>query len=485
VSEKNILFLLLLLVLIVRLVCFLKLPMPRSLDEFYYLNVAKNLVDGKGLITNINWHYLLGIQALPAPSHSVWMPLTSFVCAASYFIFGKTYAGSRILILIISLFIPFITYKLAGIYNFNIYFKSSAALLSILSGWYLIYFVTADNFALYGTLVPLLFYFLHFRKKRFAVISGILCGLTYLSRSDGVIVFVSVLVCILFSRKFKLKFAYIVIFIVSYFMMVFPWYMRNLQVFGSISPVASKMLCVKQYEDIFTPYKSLNFSRLLSNGILKEINRRISTLFKNSVMFVILNTYLFLVVPFFIGVILCIKRKIFTQYITYLILHITGLSILFPAQSLHGTFWHSSVAFLPLCAICIIAGTEELLKKIKKDFIPAYSFFIFFLIYSGIYSWLYTDFLLKDWNSYNKEIIPVLKKVKHSPVMMRRPGRGAYFAGLDSYILPFISEKKLMRLVKETGVKTLIIKENNFNAIFKFAKKYNWQKVKSYYIINF
>ncbi len=55
--------------------------LPVDNDQGYYLMVARNLAEGRGLIEDAVWHHLRREPALPRPAHDYWMPLPALLLA--------------------------------------------------------------------------------------------------------------------------------------------------------------------------------------------------------------------------------------------------------------------------------------------------------------------------------------------------------------------------------------------------------------------
>jgi 4-amino-4-deoxy-L-arabinose transferase-like glycosyltransferase len=77
-----------LLVMVVGLACFAILftrsrqyVFPPENDQAYYLMVARNIAEGRGLVQDVVWHHLRRVEATTGPSNDYWMPLTSILIA--------------------------------------------------------------------------------------------------------------------------------------------------------------------------------------------------------------------------------------------------------------------------------------------------------------------------------------------------------------------------------------------------------------------
>ena len=66
---------------LVRLVTIAWVPFPPTEGSLYYLDVARNLVQGHGLTTDVLWSYASPPLTLPRPAFDLWLPLASLVAA--------------------------------------------------------------------------------------------------------------------------------------------------------------------------------------------------------------------------------------------------------------------------------------------------------------------------------------------------------------------------------------------------------------------
>ncbi|HET7182130.1 MAG TPA: hypothetical protein VFI15_07870, partial [Candidatus Limnocylindrales bacterium] len=58
-----------------------QITFPRPEDVAYYVGVARNLVEGRGLTTDAIWSFQTPPLSFPRPAFEVWLPLPSFLAA--------------------------------------------------------------------------------------------------------------------------------------------------------------------------------------------------------------------------------------------------------------------------------------------------------------------------------------------------------------------------------------------------------------------
>ena len=74
--------------LLVRVVTAAIIDFPKPEDTAYYVGVARNIVEGRGLVSDALWSYETPPLVFPRPAFEVWLPLPSFLAAIPLALFG-------------------------------------------------------------------------------------------------------------------------------------------------------------------------------------------------------------------------------------------------------------------------------------------------------------------------------------------------------------------------------------------------------------
>jgi len=166
---------------------------PGYMDsEFYYLG-GRQIIQGSMEIPVI-WNYLDNPTNLPNPIFSYWMPFPSIVSALSMILFGPSFFGSRILILILAAGLAPLTYLFSYKITTNRFTSIMAGSMAILSGYYLKFLTIPETILPYMILGILYFYIFaritsggyekDVNSKDFLFL-GLITGLLHLTRADG------------------------------------------------------------------------------------------------------------------------------------------------------------------------------------------------------------------------------------------------------------------------------------------------------------
>ena len=60
------------------------------------MGVARNLLEGNGLVSNAIWSYATPPLVLPKPAFELWMPMATFVAAIPMALFGTTFGAAQV-----------------------------------------------------------------------------------------------------------------------------------------------------------------------------------------------------------------------------------------------------------------------------------------------------------------------------------------------------------------------------------------------------
>jgi len=75
--------------LVARLLASQPIVFPRPEDTAYYVGVARNLLEGRGLVSDAIWSFQTPPLELPRPAFEVWLPLPSFLAAIPMGLLGQ------------------------------------------------------------------------------------------------------------------------------------------------------------------------------------------------------------------------------------------------------------------------------------------------------------------------------------------------------------------------------------------------------------
>lgn len=100
--------------LVVRVVFAAQIVFPKPEDTAYYVGVARNLVEGRGLVSDALWSYQTPPLVFPRPAFEVWLPLPSFLAAIPMALFGATFASAQWSAILVGAVVPVLAWRLAA-----------------------------------------------------------------------------------------------------------------------------------------------------------------------------------------------------------------------------------------------------------------------------------------------------------------------------------------------------------------------------------
>ncbi|HEX2755412.1 MAG TPA: glycosyltransferase family 39 protein [Candidatus Limnocylindrales bacterium] len=366
-----------LLALIARLVVIGHFPDPAYPDSYYYVDVARNLAAGHGFNVDFVWIFaevggkIPALPVLPIPSNAHWMPLASLVQVPFIWLLGPTAVASAVPFALIGALAAPLTWAIARDAGTSRQVAVGAAVLVALPVMLLVFMVQPDNFSLYQPLVAGALWLaargLRGDARAFAL-AGLLVGLATLSRNDGVFVGATVGLAFLWdrwrawrsggSRRPAIPLWSAVACAALFAVVIAPWIVRQLAVFGSISPstASGKVLFIRTIEEWNSITTPANLSWLLGQGIGPLVLSRIGGLIAAVSIFTTLACGVVLVLPLVVGAWSRRRSVWFGPVFVYAAILFSFSALVSAVHVPGGTFIHSAVALVPHAFILVLEG---------------------------------------------------------------------------------------------------------------------------------
>ena len=100
--------------LVARIVFASQIVFPKPEDTAYYVDVARNLVEGRGLVSDAIWSFQTPPLEFPRPAFEVWLPLPTFLAAIPMAVLGTTFAAAQISSVLMGALVPVLAWRLAA-----------------------------------------------------------------------------------------------------------------------------------------------------------------------------------------------------------------------------------------------------------------------------------------------------------------------------------------------------------------------------------
>lgn len=360
----------------VRLVLIWHFPDPAYPDSFYYVDVARALYAGQGFNIDVIWIFpevggsIPADPTLPIPSNAHWMPLASLVQLPFMALLGPTAVASALPFALIGSIAAPLTWAIARDARARPIVAIGAGMLVAVPVLSLSYMAQPDNFSLYQPLVISALWAgargLRGSPRAF-VLAGLLAGLATLSRNDGLLVLGALGLAFAWDRwrawrgretAPAIPVPALIACAGLFVLVMAPWWLRQLAVFGSISPssASGKVFFIRdiaEWNSITTP---ATLDHLTGMGAGPLLATRLGGLVAALMIYTTLIAG-FVLAPFMIIGAWARRRSLdFGPFFLYAGLLFAFSTIVSAVHVPGGTFIHSAVALAPHSYILALEG---------------------------------------------------------------------------------------------------------------------------------
>jgi 4-amino-4-deoxy-L-arabinose transferase-like glycosyltransferase len=354
---------------------------PKPEDTAYYVDVAKNLITGRGLITDALWSYQTPPLMVPREAFEVWLPLPTFLAAIPMALFGATFAAAQLSSIVVGAIVPVLAWRLgADIAEVRRLPIGRARTLAVGSGLtaavslpLLLHSTLPDStmpFAVLTLTACLLMIRIrgrqepiHRRLDSLLIALGVVLGLAALTRNEAV--WLALVWAILAwrapatSRRDRLML--IAVPAIVAILIFAPWAIRDWVVFGNPLPgqALANALSV-QGADVFAWSDPPTLSRYLAQGPSRILEARVVGAEHNLFDVLLLPgaplSFIGLVaLPWFARV-APLRPLVLVTVLTFL-----GTSLVFPVATTWGTFLHAAAATHVLLIVSALLALDAVI----------------------------------------------------------------------------------------------------------------------------
>ena len=473
-----------------RAVLFAAHPDAAYPDSYYYVDVARALQAGHGFSIDFIWSFvdvggrIPAQPMLPIPSNAHWMPLASIVQLPTMWLLGATPLASALPFLLIGALAAPMTWLLAREIGAGDLIAAAAAIAVSVPAAAAIYMAQPDNFALYQPLGTAALWLtargLRGHGRSFAL-AGLMVGLATLARNDGVLLGAAAGLAFGWDRwrawrskggrmpaiPWRYAFACFGLFLV----VMAPWYLRQLAVFGSLSPSSSsgRILLIQNYEQMNSVTSDTSLAAFLGQGLGPLLASRLLGLVSALQIFFVIACSA-VMAPFVIVGWWERRRSIdFGPFFLYAGLLFAASGLVFAVHVPYGTFLHSAVALVPFTYIAGLEGVamaamwvarrrrgwEE--KRAARLFVAAAVATV--LLNAGAFAYLAGG----SWNTDRNLRLDALSALDRAGapqtdlLLTSDPGGFEYFSGRAGVVTPNDSLDVIHQVAADYGTRWLIL----------------------------
>ncbi len=370
------------LAVVVRALVAATVPFPTPEDTAYYVSVARNLVDGHGLVSNALWSYGTPPLQFPRDAFEVWLPLPTFLAAVPMVLFGTGFHAAQVSDVLIGALVPVLAWRLAADVAEERAMPTGRArtlavgtgLTVIVSLPLLLFGVLPDSTTPFTVLAlgACLLMVRIARDPRRArpgdrrlLALGILFGLAALTRNEFLwlgLVWVVVAWRAPFTGRSE-RIRLIVAPALVGFVILAPWLVRDWIVFGNPLPgqAATNALSVTGF-DIFAWQDPPTLSRYLAQGPAWLLSSRIEG-FAHNLLDVLIVPGAPVSVVGLVALPWVARGTALRPVVLLSVLTFTATTLLFPVSTTWGTFLHAAG---PVHVLLIVSGLLALDRVIVR-----------------------------------------------------------------------------------------------------------------------
>jgi hypothetical protein len=194
-------------------------------------------------------------------------------------------------------------------------------------------------------------------------LGGLVVGLAFLSRTDGVLLGVPFALAFgsqLVRRPRAPRIGWLPALAcgAGFLIVALPWLWRQLEVFGSLSPSAAggRILFITDYRELYSVSSETTLEAFLSQGPVALLRSRLEGLWSAIVIFAVMPLLFILAPLLLVGVVDRRRDRSYRPWLVYAVLLFGFSAIVSAVHVPYGTFLHSAVALVPHAYLLALTG---------------------------------------------------------------------------------------------------------------------------------
>lgn len=378
------------LALMVRLWAAGEIPFPANEGSASYVGVSRNLVEGRGLVSDALWSYATPPLILPKPAFEIWMPMASFLAALPMAVLGTSFAAAQVSSVLLGALVAPLVWLVARQAAMRASLSNGRVTIialgsGLVAGAFGPFLMAA---AVPESTTPLLVFGLaaclvmarmveHPRWLTGLLLGGLL-GLAYLSRQDAMYLGLAYLVLAWGATagrsghaRLRASLTFVAPVVTGGLIVVGPWLARNLDTFGTLFGQTIETAYLRTNEQVFAYTERPTSSAYLAQGPLAIVGHQIEAMVHNLVEVLLLPAMPVGLLGLAAVVVLrrspalrgptALHALILSGFVTFLV-----TSLVFPVATRWGTFLHASGPLLAGLMVAAMLGLDAAVSRLAK-----------------------------------------------------------------------------------------------------------------------
>lgn len=438
---------------------------PGHSDHAFYLSVAQNLVEGRGLVVDYIWNFLSDPTALTHSSTDYWMPAASILMAPGLRLFGNSVVSALIPSLVFGVGLGLITYLMAKALSLSEAVALCSAGLVLFSPPAFTYSLLTDStiyFAVFAA-TSLVLIMRGMTRPGFFLATGVVIALAQLTRQDGVLLLPALAIAVFLSPLAPgKKGIYFLGSLLLYLVALSPLLAYNYREFHSLFPVGpSKTMFLTTYEDLYSYGKELTLKTYLQWGWRNILDSKVE-----AGISYLTNVWGGLGPPLsvllLVGVIERLVRRrskanwrIHAPWLAYAGLLFGFYAIVATFPGMNGGFARSMVALIPVLVLVSVDSAERLIPSKP----------VFLLLTVGIGIWL-----MQSAHEEARHALAENTRVGEAMASLGQVMEGLQRAGQKGEMV--VMTRDPWELTYQTGLRSVEIPNNGLDVILQVAHQF-------------
>lgn len=358
---------------------------PAYVDAFYYFDGGQRLASGGGWQEPYIWNYVAATGSLPVPAFGYWQPLAALLAAAGIKLFGwlmPDFGAAQLMFVLAAAILPLLAYWLAlGLGERK--HAWLAGLLTVFSGLYVMYWSLPETFTPFAVCAGGALLLAGRGRDRWEsgawLGAGIGAGLAHLTRADGILVIVVILVVALLPvRQTRSEAGHVgppvgrralfgLVALAGYLLAMGPWYAHNLAIYGRLQPPGGlRALWLIDYNDLFSYPPDLNPASYFAAGLGPILLSKWQALLANLATVVAVQGLVFLLPLAVVGGWRRWRTAGLFPGVLYGVLLFAAMTVGFSLVGTRGGWLHSGAALVPFIMAAASLGLDDVVRWVAR-----------------------------------------------------------------------------------------------------------------------